>query len=173
MRDTEQILQQFKRQRDLLSAFLDQHENQRDMQRFIESPTMNRYRELDHRFQQFCFECRFIHYMSKFIYFQSINIIRKLRRNQLQPLIDVSEVGLTDDEPIKGLIDNEFGCPVLVGAIQKLTDLQQEVIRLHYQRGWKLRSIAEAFRVTPQSISKTHRRALEEIKKRMESEKHA
>ncbi|MGM7703139.1 sigma-70 family RNA polymerase sigma factor [Pseudalkalibacillus sp. Hm43] len=175
MRDAKQILQEFQRQKDLLTAFLDQHENQKEMLRFIQSPTSGRLKELNHRFRQFCFECRFIHYMSKFIYFQSINTIRKLRRNQLHPLEEVPGEGVAvcGGEPEQGLIENEFGCPVLASAIERLTDLQQKVIHLHYQKGWKLRRIAESFRVTPQSISKTHRRALEEIKKRMESEKHA
>ncbi|WP_349408884.1 sigma-70 family RNA polymerase sigma factor [Pseudalkalibacillus sp. SCS-8] len=175
MRDTQQILQMFQGQKDLLSAFLKQQENQRDMKRLIETPSMSRFRELNHRFQQFCFECRFIHYMSKFIYFQSINIIRKIRRHQSPLLADMEGemVEAVHEEPINQIVEKEFGCPVLDNAVNKLTKRQRKIIRLHYQEGWKLKRIAESFHVTPQSISKTHRRALEDIKMWMEGEKHA
>ncbi|MCF6410858.1 sigma-70 family RNA polymerase sigma factor [Pseudalkalibacillus salsuginis] len=174
MRDAQRILHQLERQGNLLSAFISHQDNRSEMLQFIMSPSADQYRELNHRFQQFCFECRFIHYMSKFIYYQSINYIRKVRKIQSRALSDrYNEKYMTEDEPSKKFIQTEFECPILDQAIMKLTVHQRKVIHLHYQKDWKLREIADSLNVSPQSISKTHRRALDHLKKWMEGEKYA
>ncbi|MCF6138973.1 sigma-70 family RNA polymerase sigma factor [Pseudalkalibacillus berkeleyi] len=173
MREAKHLLRQIQKQRDLLTAFMDRDEDREDMLQFIHSPTIDGYTELNHRFQQFCFECRFIHYMSKFIYFQTINTIRKLRRNQFQSLPEAFESVVGEDYLMNKFEKSEIECPVLMKGIKNLTDLQQKVIHLHYQKNWKLRRIAEALCVSPQSISKAHRRALNEIRTWMESDQHA
>ncbi|WP_408008694.1 sigma-70 family RNA polymerase sigma factor [Pseudalkalibacillus sp. A8] len=174
MRDAQRFLRQIERQRDLLSAFINDQDNRSEMLQFIMSPSADQYRELNHRFQQFCFECRFIHYMSKFIYYQSINYIRRLRKTQFRNISEEHEERyFTEDDTLKGFIQTEFECPVLARAIMRLTVHQRKVIHLHYQKDWKLREIADSLKVSPQSISKTHRRALDHLKKWMEGEKYA
>ncbi|WP_221567366.1 sigma-70 family RNA polymerase sigma factor [Alkalihalobacillus sp. TS-13] len=174
MRDAERILRQIERQGDLLSAFINHQDNRIEMLQFINSPSVDQYTELNHRFQQFCFECRFIHYMSKFIYYQAINYIRKLRKNQFPTIEETAlEKIFTEDNTLKDYIQTEFECPILSQAILRLTEHQRKIIHLHYQREWKLREIAHSLDVSPQSISKTHRRALDHLKKWMEGEKYA
>ncbi|WLD93227.1 sigma-70 family RNA polymerase sigma factor [Alkalihalobacillus sp. AL-G] len=161
-------------QQDFLSAFLQCPENKREMMKLIENPAMEQFKRIDVQFRAFCFECRFVHYVSRMIYFQAINYIRKQRRGQSRILddqpVEMEQVGIWMNS---ALDQNQIACPTLFEAINGLTTNQKKIVELYYQEGWKLKEIANHLRVSPQSISKTHRRALEQLQLRMEGNKYA
>ncbi|WP_257347534.1 sigma-70 family RNA polymerase sigma factor [Pseudalkalibacillus decolorationis] len=173
-KNKQQLLNRIAEQQDFLSAFLQSPENEQEIIRLIENPTIEHYKRIDRQFQAFCFECRFIHYVSRMIYFQAINYIRKLRKSQSRLMYGETAEG----EWIVNAADltieqNEIASPLLFAAMSDLTSLQKQIVELHYQRGWKLKEIANYLNVSPQSISKTHRRALDQLQLRMEGKKYA
>ncbi|MEK5329949.1 sigma factor-like helix-turn-helix DNA-binding protein [Lysinibacillus sp. FSL W8-0992] len=168
---------------DLVISFLKIPTNKEKYMETISNPTPENMKELDILFKHFYFKIRFISHISSTLKFNSINFDKRLRLIQsrfsltLDATINTSEgqgtfLDLVADEQAEdhfsGIILNndlhEYVInPILYDALNSLTKKQKEIISLAYAEGLSDTEIGRRLNKTQQAVSKTHKKALENM----------
>lgn len=168
----------------VMKSFLTSQRNLLLFTNFICHQSFTNKKNLDEAFRLFYFEVRLISYLSKLIYYYSIDLNKRYRRyynrhvfildkpvnqEETTALIDFYKHEEPDIEhtisnnPDKGLLDCIEHKKLYI-ALQSLTNKQLKVLELIYVKQFTNKSIAELFGETPQNISKIHLRALRNIR---------
>ncbi|MGE7842274.1 sigma factor-like helix-turn-helix DNA-binding protein [Lysinibacillus sp. NPDC093712] len=149
----------------------------------ISNPNQENMEELDIFFKHFYFKIRFISHISATLKFNSINFDKRLRLIQsrfsltLDDTINTSEgqetfLDLVADEQAEYhfsdiILNDDLGeyviCPILYDALNLLTKKQKEIISLAYAEGLSDTEIGQRLNKTQQAVSKTHKKALENM----------
>lgn len=176
-------------QNDLVISFLKLPLNQEIYIEAIINPTPENRQKLDLQFKQFYYKIRFISHISTTLKFNAINYDKRHRLIQSRYPITLdapfnSEEG---EGTIVDLIVNEatfdpsadfylnkdiiehVSCPILYEAINGLTYKQKQIINLAYIKGLSDTEIGAVLNKSQQAISKTHKKALANIKKYIEA----
>lgn len=120
-------------------------------------------------------------YISKIIYYESINFDKKERKIQSRFPLILDKPLMEQDESVtlKDIIPSEYKveykvnsmriedhieCPKLLQAIKKLTQRQREVIGLAYIVNLSDTDIAKKSGVSQQAITKIRRKSLEKLR---------
>ncbi len=166
----------------IIKNFLNNIENQELLLNVIENPNENNKNKIDESFKKFYFNVRFISFISQTIYFSAINFDKKIRLvNSRFPLIADSNLKEDDQLSIKDLIVDDkahidieqiindenlekyVGDEKLLQAILLLTETQKKIISLSYIDGLSDTEIARKLNKSQQTVSKTRKKALENI----------
>ncbi|MFY0521059.1 sigma factor-like helix-turn-helix DNA-binding protein [Lysinibacillus sp. UGB7] len=149
----------------------------------ISNPTPENMKNLDILFKQFYSKIRFISHISTTLKFNSINYDKRVRliNSRFSPTLDASINSNEGDETFLDLIvdeqsynpldeivindnlDEHITCPILYGALNSLTKKQKEIINLAYVEGLSDTEIGQKLYKTQQAVSKTHKKALENM----------
>lgn len=176
---------------DLVISFLNIPTNKEIYMKTISDPTPDNREKLDVLFKHFYFKIRFISHISSTLKFNSINYDKRMRLIQsrfsttLDAPINSSEgeetfLDLIADEQAEYLIDEVFvsddlndnvTCPILYDALNSLTKKQKEIINLAYVDGLSDTEIGLKLNKTQQAVSKTHKKALENMLTYIENQK--
>ena len=168
---------------ELVISFLKIPTNKEKYMDTILNPTMENMKELDMLFKHFYFKIRFISHISSTLKFNSINFDKKLRLIQsrfsltLDATINANEgqetfLDLVADEQAEGHfsevnlkdnLDDYVISPILYDALNSLTKKQKEIISLAYAEGLSDTEIGRRLNKTQQAVSKTHKKALENM----------
>jgi len=175
----------------LVISFLNIPTNKEMYMKTISDPTFENMKELDILFKHFYFKIRFISHISSTLKFNSINYDKRARLIQsrfsttLDASINSSEgeetfLDLIADEQTENLVneviisddlDEHVTCPILHDALNSLTKKQKEIINLAYVEELSDTEIGRRLNKTQQAISKTHKKALENILTYIENSK--
>lgn len=168
---------------DLVISFLKIPTNKEMYMKTLSNPTPENMKELDILFKHFYFKIRFISHISTTLKFNSINYDKRMRLIQsrfpstLDASIDSSEGGQTfldlladeQEENLLGKViitdglEEHITCPILYDALNSLTKKQKEIIKLAYADGLSDTEIGLILNKTQQAVSKTHKKALENM----------
>ncbi|MCA0972381.1 sigma-70 family RNA polymerase sigma factor [Halobacillus litoralis] len=160
-----------------VEAFIRKPEYQEAIEQYLNDPVEENRLVLDECFKDFYFGVRFTSYVSTSLYFQSVNFDKRSRRfeerNALtldQPVGDEEGVTLKDQiiegeedtkrEPLEASIENQR----LLDAFLSLTVQQRKILNLAYVEQYTDTEIAASLGVSQQSVSKSHKRALDKLK---------
>lgn len=150
----------------------------------ISNPTPENMNKLDNLFKNHYFNIRFISHISTTLKFNSINYDKRAKLIQarflttldapINPLEgetatfldlvadekaeDFLEIGIANES-----LDQQITCPLLSDAFNSLTIKQKEIINLAYVEGLNDTEIGLILNKTQQSVSKTHKKALENM----------
>lgn len=173
----------------VMKDFLKEEEHLRQFVQAICFPTNENKDRLNELFKQFYSEIRLIKYFSTILRNNSINYDKKQRKNKDRyPLILDQPVSYGDDDhmTLASLIPSEntaivymltensshleeyIDHPQLYRALKQLTPNQKKIIELAYVQELKDTEIAKLLGVSQQSISKTHKKALNRIRDYLE-----
>lgn len=170
--------QQEKRQ--LINKFISSDYHSQLMQNVINQPKPENKQKLNKAFIKYCQEIRFIKYLATSIYFNSINYDKRERKYKVRnnPILE----NTNDEEPSiaeklkddnANLITEFFSSQeiseqitdeTLLKAYNKLTSREKLIITAKYKLDMKDNEIATALMISPQAVSKTHRKALSKLK---------
>lgn len=168
---------------DLVISFLKIPTNKEKYMETISNPSPENRKELDKLFKHFYFKIRFISHISSTLKFNSINFDKKLRLIQsrfsltLDATIHSNEgqetfLDLVADEQAEDYfsdiilndnLDEYVISPILYDALNSLTKKQKEIISLAYAEGLSDTEIGRRLNKTQQTVSKTHKKALEKM----------
>ncbi|MEX3625338.1 sigma-70 family RNA polymerase sigma factor [Viridibacillus arvi] len=168
---------------DLVISFLKIPANKKIYMETISNPTPDNMKKLDISFKHFYFKIRFFSHISTTLKFNSINYDKRLRLIQsrfsstLDASINSNEgeetfIDLLADEQASNHfeefaknddIDEHVTCPLLYDALNTLTKKQKEIINLAYGEGLSDTEIGLRLDKTQQAVSKTHKKALENM----------
>ncbi|MGR6898350.1 sigma-70 family RNA polymerase sigma factor [Rummeliibacillus sp. BSL5] len=146
------------------------------------NPTIENEKKLDNAFRKFYFHIRFISFISTAIYFNAVNFDKKHRKiQQRHPLTVDRPLGNDEDGTFKDLITDEkaqihidhiiqkesildyLEDPQLCSAVEKLTEKQKEIINLAFVNGLSDTQIGKILNKSQQSVSKTRKKAIQNI----------
>lgn len=176
-------------QNDLVISFLKSPLNQEVYKEAIINPTPENKQKLDMRFKQFYFKIRFISHISTTLKFNSINYDKRQRllKSRFPAILDAplnSEEGegttldvIANEATFNSSMDlylsddiiDHVSHQLLYEALQTLTDKQKQIINMVYIKGLSDTEISFLLNKSQQAISKTHKRALANIKKYIET----
>ena len=136
---------------------------------------------LDNVFREHFFEYRFISYLSSYFYYESVRFDKTIRDRNMKEsaVLDAPiEDGLTMKDTIsmpvqesssvnRDNIENLFTNTLLVKSFESLPSQQQTILFHYYVEGYKDREIAQKLGVSQQAISKSKRKAINQLKKIM------
>ncbi|MEO4052897.1 sigma-70 family RNA polymerase sigma factor [Solibacillus sp. CAU 1738] len=166
----------------VILSFLKSPQNEKLLMKYICEPNRKNKKIIDETFRRFYFNIRFVSFVSSTLHFNAINYDKKVnkytRANMLT--IDSSE-GYDQKFSFKDLIEDTSALEVLENsiykeikdyitepqlyyAVTKLTNKQRQIIDLCYVYGLNDTEISQLLNKTQQSISKTHKKALEKLK---------
>ncbi|MFJ5767849.1 sigma-70 family RNA polymerase sigma factor [Lysinibacillus sp. NPDC093210] len=168
---------------DLVISFFKIPTNKEKYMETISNPSPENRKELDKLFKHFYFKIRFISHISSTLKFNSINFDKKLRLLQsrfsltLDATINSNEgqetfLDLVADEQAEDYfsdiilndnLDEYVISPILYDALNSLTKKQKEIISLAYAEGLSDTEIGRRLNKTQQTVSKTHKKALEKM----------
>lgn len=167
----------------LVISFLKIPTNKEVYLKTISNPTPENMNELDVLFKHFYFKIRFISHISTTLKFNAINYDKRSRLIEsrfptiLYTPLNSSEgedtlLDVIADEQMEydwgiltenNSIDEHISCPMLLEAINSLTEKQKEIINLAYAKGLSDTEIGLTLNKTQQAVSKTHKKALENM----------
>lgn len=164
----------------LINNFLSENENLLILNQFLLNPTQNNKALLDRAFQEFYIKAKIVNYLSKTIYWKSVEYDKKMRHaaSMSIPLLDEvkedkpgyqfqssdnveKQVIESDNLPLAEKIEN----PLLRKAFEKLTDRQKEVLQHVYGYGQNMNETAMKMKVSQQAVSKIHKSAITFLQK--------
>lgn len=171
----------------VVDTFLSKEDNHKLVDQFLNSPSKKRKARLDEAFRKHYFGIRFISYLNTSLYFHSINFDKKIRRFERRNILTLDqaigdEEGATykdllvdqslslpneQTEQLETIIENEQ----LLNAFMSLTESQKQILDLAYAKDLRDVEIAEALGTSQQNISKTHQKALSNLKDMMRKRK--
>ncbi|SDK27976.1 sigma-70 family RNA polymerase sigma factor [Sediminibacillus albus] len=176
----------------IVSSFLKEKENYHLFVQTICYPTHLNVKKLDEKFRAYYFKIRLTTFLSNTLHFNAINYDKKYKnfkmRNQLildSPLSDDSEYTLKDliedkqqdykldEELLEGKdysIENLVVDEKLYEAIQSLTDNQKQILNLAYVHELTDTEIAKVLDKSQQAVSKSHKKALEQLKNSLDKQ---
>lgn len=174
----------------LVISFLKMPTNKVLYMETISNPTPENMKKLDVLFKKFYFNIRFISHISTTLKYNSINYDKKLRlvHSRFSSTLDASINRNEGEETFLDLLADEQAynpfdeigdhdlvehvtCPILVDAINSLTKKQKEIINLAYVERLSDTEIGLRLNKTQQAISKTHKKALGNMRTSIESHK--
>lgn len=150
----------------------------------ISNPTPENMKKLDMLFKDYYFNIRFISHISTTLKFNSINYDKQAKQIQTRFLTTLdAEINPTEGEATtfvdlvadenaeycfertisNGDLEQQITCPLLNNAYKSLTIKQKEIINLAYVEGLSDTEIALILNKTQQAVSKTHKKALENM----------
>ncbi|MEW4226418.1 sigma-70 family RNA polymerase sigma factor [Rossellomorea marisflavi] len=166
----------------LIKTFLEIKDNEALLKEIICNPVEDNKKLLDSKFKSFYFNIKFTSYISSALYFNAINFDKKHRKTQKRnPLTVDQPLGDSESSTFKDQIrddsaeikldsiiqsENIFDYiedPKLYEAVKILTKKQLEILNLAYINGFSNTEIALILDRSQQTISKTHKKALENI----------
>lgn len=165
----------------LIRSFLAHPTNLILLQKVICEPTDENKLKLDRAFKSFYFNLRFTSYISSSIYFTAINFDKKHKKTQSRhPLTVDKPIGDGEEGTFKDLItDNTVDMvdnviqtnhiqdyledPILIEAVDTLTNKQQEILYLSYVCNLSDTEISRMLKKSQQAISKSHKKAIEKM----------
>lgn len=176
-------------QNDLVTSFLKSPLNQDVYREAIINPTTENRQKLDLQFKQFYYKIRFISHISTTLKFNAINYDKRQRliQSRYPATLDAPLNSEEGEGTIIDLIANEaafdpsadfyldediidhVSCRILYEAINGLTHKQKQIINLAYIKGLSDTEIGFVLNKSQQAISKTHKKALANIKKYIEA----
>lgn len=178
---------------DLVISFLKIPSNKHVYMETISNPTSENMNRLDLSFKQFYFKIRFISHISTTLKFNSINYDKRIRLIQsrfsttldapinssegeetfLDLLVNEQAENLLGDVIVNDELDEQVTCPILYDALNSLTKKQKEIINLAYVEGLSDTEIGHRLNKTQQAVSKTHKKALENMLTYIEAHKNS
>jgi RNA polymerase sigma factor (sigma-70 family) len=173
----------------VFKSFRSSKENLEVYEKAICEPNEKTLKKLEQSFKEHYFKLRFTSYLATSIHYNAVNFDKKERkiknRNQLilnqmnkdesnlslmELVPDNSRVNQPEEAFEDGLdrIEEIMSDELLVEAISLLTNNQKEIIKLAYINGLKDTEIGEILNKSQQAVSKSHRKALEILRKNYE-----
>ena len=142
-------------------------------------------------FKHFYFKIRFISHISTTLKFNSINYDKRLKVIQSRftstlnapintdggeetflDLLAAEESYLILDEIVlEDEINEHVTCPLMNDALYSLTEKQKQIINLVYIKGFSDTEIGQLLNISQQAVSKTHKKALKNIREYIETHK--
>lgn len=176
---------------DLVISFLKIPINKEMYMKTISNPTPENMKELDILFKHFYFKIRFISHISTTLKFNSINYDKRLKVIQSRftstlnapintdggeetflDLLAAEESYLILDEIVlEDEINEHVTCPLMNDALYSLTEKQKQIINLVYIKGFSDTEIGQLLNISQQAVSKTHKKALKNIREYIETHK--
>lgn len=176
---------------DLVISFLRIPINKEMYMKTISNPTPENMKELDILFKHFYFKIRFISHISTTLKFNSINYDKRLKVIQSRftstlnapintdggeetflDLLAAEESYLILDEIVlEDEINEHVTCPLMNDALYSLTEKQKQIINLVYIKGFSDTEIGQLLNISQQAVSKTHKKALKNIREYIETHK--
>ena len=166
----------------LIKEFLKINENEILLMDTICNPSENNRNLLDETFRNFYFNIRFTSYISSALYFNAINFDKRHRKIQKRhPLTVDKPIGDSEVSTFKEQICDKnaeikldaivqsrnifdyIEDPALYEAVKTLSNKQIEVLNLAYINGLSDTEIGIALNKSQQTISKTHKKAIQNI----------
>jgi RNA polymerase sigma factor (sigma-70 family) len=186
-KDKKQHVKGKKSEDPIIESFLADEANYRLAKRALCKPNEKNKKEVDDAFKEFYRRIAIIKYVSKLIYFFSIDYDKKINKQRKtfmltldQPLSkDDSSNPMTVKEQMESTYDNNFDRVYgpslteqienekLLSALQAVTPKQLEILDLIYIHQLSLKEIASKLGTSPQNISNQHRKALRKIKDKL------
>lgn len=181
IRSKEEMLKRKSRNNKLLRSFLSNSDNYNLIIESLRNPTLSNQRKLDKEFKKFYENIRLIKYVSKLIYYYSLNYDQKVNKRKTRfplvldrPLYEGNTTTIAEQvadhpeyyigESLTDQIENEK----LIIAIKKLTKKQLEILELYYLHGMTDIEIKESMSISQQAVNKTRKRALEILRKELQ-----
>lgn len=169
----------------IITSFLKDKEHYRLFKLVIDSPTPENKKSLDDSFKNFYSNVRLTSYLSKTIYFNAINfdktersfkdknilILEKpIKDGESDTLVDILDSSSENIETYKSdKIEDHIANSKLYEAIQKLTNNQRQILSLAYVSCLNDTEIAKMLNKSQQAVSKSHKKALDKLKKYLEN----
>lgn len=166
----------------IVQSFLKKEENFLLLKNAVCNSTKENNEKLDLKFKEFYFNIRFTSYIASAIYFNAINFDKRYRRvKDRHPLTVDSSIGNEDggtfkdmiiDEKSEIKIDNMLQSTNILDyledtslseAVENLTEKQREILDLVYVKGLSDTEIGIVLNKSQQVVSKTHKKALQNI----------
>lgn len=173
----------------IIKSFLEQESNRILYLNLLLNPSRANKEALDNAFKLFYYEIRLTKYASTLIHNYTIDCIKRYRRHVERHLYILDKKMSDDDSTLMDLlVAEESSIPEkalenyydtfdqcienekLLKAINELTSKQRQILKLYYINGMSIKNIAVFFGETSQNISKTHKRILKKLYKKMEGE---
>ncbi|SDC60647.1 RNA polymerase sigma factor, sigma-70 family [Pelagirhabdus alkalitolerans] len=167
----------------LVRSFLKQYEHQAMFIDALCYPSEENRQKLDEAFRDFYTGVKIVSYLSKTIYWESVNFDKKQRyRNKISPLVlndssNLNEVNVLEkikstDKSIEEkiieektlAIEEKIEDPKLKIAFLSLTMRQKEVLQSIYGNGENITDTAYQLDISQQAVSKIHKSALKRLK---------
>lgn len=166
-----------------VETFVRKPEHQHVIKEYLRDPVNENQFALDQAFKAYYFDVRFTSYVSTSLYFQSVNFDKRARRfaerNTLTLDLPISEGGSTtfkeqiadpsgevlyqEEDKLEACLQDER----LIKALATLTEQQRLILNYAYVKQWSDTAIASYQGVSQQSISKSHRKALQKLKREL------
>lgn len=166
----------------IIQAFLKKERNRKLYLQVLHDPNPKNTRALDKAFQSFYFQIRFISYVSKNIYFHSINFDKRRKKQNIVQLTLDQSLTEGEDMTFKDFIIAESTDPFLqylekvnqieehienihlYHALKKLTNNQKNILYLSYGQNLSDTEIAKRLNKSQQAVSKSRKRAVEKLR---------
>lgn len=169
----------------IVQYFFKKEENVKLFEKFIIDSSADNRKRLDHAFQEHFRSVKLLSYISKLIYFYSIDFDKRINKNNKRHmLIDHSSSGNSEDNQIN--IDNlisskedstflnhelkqtelidHIGNEALIEGLKVLSDKQSQILNLIYIQGYSNKEISTILKESAQTISYNHKAALSKLK---------
>lgn len=169
----------------LFKSFIQKPENKKILIKTILNPNKENKKKLDEAFKRHHFRLKFLSYLSKTLYFNSIQFDKKKReenkRNLLildAPISDkdnsllIDQIASNEPEIENTLLTNSsleehLSNQKLLQCFKNLTQYQKEILTLYYVNSYTDTQIAKMQNKTQQTISKTRKKALLKLRRQI------
>lgn len=171
----------------IFQSFFSNKEHYTLYQKYLDNPTKENSEALDMAFRLFLYEIRLFKYTSTLIRNYTIDVVKRYRRHYKINLYIIDHNSSLKNNLLDLLQhDNSFPVPLLLddksdpftiyqhvtnddlkNALKSLTKKQISIIELIYMHEMNNKSIANLFNISEQSVSATHKRALNNIERIM------
>lgn len=172
----------------LIRSFLDDYDHLCALQNYIISPTQKNKNALDKIFQEFYTRIMITNYLSKTLYWASVNFDKKVRSSKKRFLPIPYGAQVEDHNPSKYLssennveaevldaynlpLDKKIENSSLREGFNKLTKRQKEVLQHIYGYKKSTNETSLELKITQQGVSKHHKSAITRLRKEMLSGK--
>ncbi|WP_419892800.1 sigma-70 family RNA polymerase sigma factor [Oceanobacillus kimchii] len=167
----------------LVKSFLKEGENSKIFNQFMQNPTKDNQILLDKSFQEYYTKVKMVNYLSKTIYWKSVDYDKKIKFSKDRALPLIYENGnehsqLFEQQPIDSVenqVIESYNLPlaekienqILKEAFENLTDRQKEVIQNVYGYEKNINETAYEMCISQQAVSKIHKNAIANLREKL------
>ena len=167
----------------LVKSFLKEGENLTIFNQFMKNPTKLNQNLLDKSFQEYYTKVKMVNYLSKTIYWKSVDYDKKIKfsKDRALPLIDENgneHIQLFQHQSIDSVenqVIESYNLPLvqkienqmLKKAFENLTDRQKEVIQNIYGYEKNINETAYEMSISQQAVSKIHKNAIANLRDKL------
>ncbi|WP_424475414.1 sigma-70 family RNA polymerase sigma factor [Oceanobacillus kimchii] len=167
----------------LVKSFFKEGENTKIFNQFMQNPTKDNQILLDKSFQEYYTKVKMVNYLSKTIYWKSVDYDKKIKfsKDRALPLIDENgneHSQLFEQQPIDSVenqVIESYNLPlaekienqILKEAFENLTDRQKEVIQNVYGYEKNINETAYEMCISQQAVSKIHKNAIANLREKL------